>query len=149
VALTVGAALLATGALAGCSGSPTDPLGFAGCLVGSNGTIAIGVANTSEEALIVDAIELSESTGVEIVDRFIALDDEARDTAVRFDQSGREFFGGVDLDRQAIEPDAAAFVGVEVSRTGAAEGRVGGLIITVAGNGQAVPVTLDLRDSCD
>jgi len=149
VALTTAAALLVVVALAGCSGSPVDPLGFAGCLDGRTGTIAIGVANTSDEALVVEGVELSDASGVEIVDRFVAVDEEARSTAVRFEQTDREAFGGVDLDQVSIEPDAAAFVGVQIERTGAADGRVGGLVITVDGSDRNAPVTLDLRDSCD
>lgn len=137
------------GALAGCSGSPTDPLGLAGCLEGDTGTIAIGVANNSGEAIVIEGVELTESSGVEIIDRFIAIDEDARSTAVRFTDGGRETAGGVDLDQLAIEPDAAAFVGVEVARTGSADGRVGGLVLTVDGAEQSAPVTLDLRDSCE
>ena len=137
------------GALAGCSGSPTDPLGLAGCLEGDTGTIAIGVANNSGEAIVIEGVELTESSGVEIIDRFIAIDEDARSTAVRFTDGGRETAGGVDLDQLASEPDAAAFVGVEVARTGSADGRVGGLVLTVDGAEQSAPVTLDLRDSCE
>ena len=118
-------------AVSGCSGSPSDPLGeLSGCLEGESGTISVGVANTSGDALVVEGVELSASSGVEIVDR------------------GRDAVDGVDLDETAIDPDAAAFVGVEVVRTGGAEGRVDGLVITVDGADQAVPVTLDLLDSC-
>ncbi|WP_439564191.1 hypothetical protein [Microcella sp.] len=137
------------GTLAGCSGSPTDPLGLAGCLEGDTGTIAIGVANNSGEAIVIEGVELTESSGVEIIDRFIAIDEDARSTAVRFTDGGRETASGVDLDQLAIEPDAAAFVGVEVARTGSADGRVGGLVITVDGAEQSAPVTLDLSDSCE
>ena len=140
---------LLIGALSGCSGSPSDPLGgLSGCLEGDTGTIAVGVANTSGDALVVEGVELADSSGVEIVDRFIAVDEDARSTAVRFDLDGRDSLGGVDLAEQAIESNAAAFVGVEVVRTGSEEGRVGGLVITVDGDDRAVPVTLDLRDNC-
>lgn len=148
-ASTITLAIVAGAALAGCSGSPIDPLGLAGCLEGDGGTIAVGVANTSGDALVVEAIELSEASGVEIVDSFIAIDEDARSTAARFEPGGRESVGGVDLDQQAIDPGTAAFVGVEVVRTGAAEGRVGGLVLTVDGTPQTAAVTLDLRDSCD
>lgn len=140
--------LVAVLALAGCSGSPTDPLGLGGCLEGDRGTIAVGVSNTSGDPIVIEGVELSGSSGVEIVDRFVALDDEARSTAVLFDDGGRAAFDGVDLDQQAIDPDAAAYVGVEVQRTGSDPGRVGGLTITVDGSPQAVPVTLDLVDAC-
>lgn len=140
--------LVAVLALAGCSGSPTDPLGLGGCLEGDRGTIAVGVSNTSGDPIVIEGVELSGSSGVEIVDRFLALDDEARSTAVLFDDGGRAAFDGVDLDQQAIDPDAAAYVGVEVQRTGSEPGRVGGLTITVDGSPQAVPVTLDLLDAC-
>ena len=140
--------LVAVLALAGCSGSPTDPLGLGGCLEGDRGTIAVGVSNTSGDPIVIEGVELSGSSGIEIVDRFLALDDEARSTAVLFDDGGRAAFDGVDLDQQAIDPDAAAYVGVEVQRTGSDPGRVGGLTITVDGNPQAVPVTLDLVDAC-
>ncbi len=140
--------LVAVLALAGCSGSPTDPLGLGGCLEGDRGTIAVGVSNTSGDPIVIEGVELSGSSGVEIVDRFLALDDEARSTAVLFDDGGRAAFDGVDLDQQAIDPDAAAYVGVEVQRTGSEPGRVGGLTITVDGSPQAVPVTLDLVDAC-
>jgi len=147
--LAVGASAVLIVGLAGCSGSPTDPLGgLSGCLAGDTGTIAVGVANTSGSALAVDAVELSGSSGVEIVDRFIVIDEDARSTAVRFDTGGRDAVDGVDLDQLAIDPGAAAFVGVEVERTGGDDGRVDGLVITVNGTDQAVPVTLDLRDSC-
>ncbi len=140
--------LVAVLALAGCSGSPTDPLGLGGCLEGDRGTIAVGVSNTSGDPIVIEGVELSGSSGVEIVDRFLALDDEARSTAVLFDDGGRAAFDGVDLDQQAIDPDVAAYVGVEVQRTGSEPGRVGGLTITVDGSPQAVPVTLDLVDAC-
>ncbi|UTT62970.1 hypothetical protein [Microcella humidisoli] len=146
------AAALATAvmiaALAGCSGSPTDPLGLAGCLDSDTGTIAVGVANTSGEPIVIEGIELSDASGVEIIDRFIAIDEDARSTAVRFDEGGRDAFGGVALDQTAIDPDTAAFVGVEVARTGSGEGRIGGLVLTVDGTAQTAPVTLDLRDNC-
>lgn len=142
-------AALALG-LAGCSGSPTDPLGLGGCQEGDRGTIAVGVTNTSGEPIAVESVGLAEgSTGVVLVDSFLALDEAARDTAVLFDDGGRAAFGGIDLDRAAIEPDAAAYVGVEVQRTGAEPGRVAGLTITVDGAAQAAPVTLDLVDSCN
>lgn len=140
--------LVAVLALAGCSGSPTDPLGLGGCLEGDRGTIAVGVSNTSGDPIVIEGVELSGSSGVAIVDRFLAIDDEARSTAVLFDDGGRAAFDGVDLDQQAIDPDAAAYVGVEVQRTGSEPGRVGGLTITVDGSPQAVPVTLDLVDAC-
>lgn len=141
-------ALTTSAALAGCSGSPTDPLGLSGCLESETGTIAVGVANTSGEPIVIDDIELSDASGVEIIDRFIAIDEDARSTAVRFDEGGRDAFDGVALDQVAIDSDAAAFVGVEVARTGSAEGRVGGLVLTVDGTPQTAPVTLDLRDDC-
>ena len=141
--------LVAALALSGCSGSPDDPLGLGGCLEGDRGTIAVGVSNTSGEPIVIDAAALAEgSTGVVLIGTFLALDEEARGTAVLFDDGGRAAFGGVDLDRAAIEPDAAAFVGVEVQRTGTEPGRVAGLTLTVDGEPQGVPVTLDLVDSC-
>ncbi len=135
-------------ALAGCSGSQTDPLGLGGCLEGERGTIAVGVSNSSGDPIVIEGVELTGASGVEIVDRFLALTDDARDTAVLFDDRGRVTFDGIDLDQQAIDPDAAAYVGVEVQRTGSEPGRVGGLTITVDGAAQAVPVTLDLVDDC-
>lgn len=148
LAFATSAAVIAL--LTACSGSPADPLGgLSGCLAGEEGTIAVGVTNSSGEPIAIAGVELGGSSGVEIVDRFIAIDEDARDTAVRFEQGGRDALGGVDLGRASIDPDAAAFVGVEVVRTGAAEGRVDGLVITVDGTDQAVPVTLDLRDACD
>ncbi|MBX9719640.1 MAG: hypothetical protein K2X36_12495 [Microbacteriaceae bacterium] len=148
--LAVVASAVLLGTLTGCNnGSPANPLGLAGCLTGNTGTMTIGVANTTGSPLAVDAVELASSRGVEIVDRFIVIDEDARSTAVRFGVGGRDEVGGVDLNELAIDPDAAAFVGVEVVRTGADEGRVDGLVITVDGTDQAVPVTLDLRDTCD
>lgn len=147
-AAALAAAVVMTTVLAGCSGSPTDPLGLAGCLESETGTIAVGVANTSGEPIVIDGVELSDASGVEIIDRFIAIDEDARSTAARFDEGGRNAFGGVALGETAIDPDAAAFVGVEVARTGSGEGRVGGLVLTVDGTAQTAPVTLDLRDSC-
>jgi hypothetical protein len=146
VALAV--VVLSSTALVACSGSPTDPLGLAGCLEGDTGTIAIGVANTSGETIVIEGVDLSDASGVEVIDRFIAIDEDARSTAVRFDAGGRDAFGGQGLDQTAIDPDAAAFVGVEVARTGSGEGRVGGLVLTVDGAPQTAPVTLDLRDDC-
>lgn|GEM_PF-1751090 len=148
-AATVGVLGLALSALTACSGSPSDPLGFAGCLETTTGTIAVGVANTSGEAVVIDAVELSDASGVTVIDRFVAFDDEARSTAVLFESTGRDGLGGVDLNRAAIEPDAAAYIGLEVERNGAADGRVGGLVLTVDGSERTVPVTLDLRDACD
>lgn len=141
--------LLTLFALAGCSGSPTDPLGLGGCLEGTRGTIAVGVSNTSGDPIVLGDVTLAEgSTGVVVIDTFLALDEEARNTAAVFDVGGRAAFDGVDLRRQAIEPDAAAFVGVEVQRTSTEPGRVTGLTITVDGAAQGVPVTLDLVESC-
>lgn len=145
-------ALVAVGAitaLTGCSGSPGDAASeLSGCLESDTGTIIIGVTNSAGTALVVDAVELTNSAGVEIVDRFVAIDEDARSTSVRFFDGGRDSVGGVDLDLGAIEPDAAAFVGVEVARTGSADGRVGGLVLTVDGTDRPAPVTLDLRDNC-
>jgi hypothetical protein len=136
--------------LTGCSGSPSDPLGnLSGCLAGESGTIALGVSNTSGEPIAIEGIELLESSGVEIIDRFMAIDEDARSTAVLFELGGRDAFGASDLTESAIEPGEAAYVGVEVVRTGSAEGRVDGLLLTVDGEEQGAPVTLDLRDSCD
>ncbi len=153
VSLRLCAALVAVGALtalAGCSGGPGDAAAeLSGCLESDTGTIIIGVTNSAGTALVVDNVDLSDSTGVEIIDRFVAIDEDARTTSVRFVDGGRESVEGVDLDRGAIEPGAAAFVGVEVARTGTADGRVGGLVLTVDGTDRPAPVTLDLRDSCD
>jgi len=146
---TIGVLAFAVSALTACSGSPSDPLGFAGCLETTTGTIAVGVANTSGEAVVVEAVELSDASGVAVIDRFIAFDDEARSTAVLFESTGRDGLGGVDLDQAAIEPGTAAYIGLEVQRNGTADGRVGGLVITVDGSERTVPVTLDLRDACD
>jgi len=146
---TIGVLAFALSALAACSGSPSDPLGFAGCLETTTGTIAVGVANTSGEAVVIEAVELSDASGVTVIDRFVAFDDEARSTAVLFESTGRDGLGGVDLNQAAIEPDAAAYIGLEVERNGAADGRVGGLVLTVDGSERTVPVTLDLRDACD
>ena len=136
--------------LTGCSETPSDPLGnLSGCLASESGTIAIGVSNSSGEPIAIEGVELLESSGVEIIDRFLAIDEDARSTAVRFDIDGRDGVGGVDLDQSQIEPGEAAYVGVEVVRTGAAEGRVDGLLLTVDGGEQGAPVTLDLRDTCN
>lgn len=141
--------LLAAVTLTGCSGSPDDPLGLGGCLTSDRGTVAVGVSNTSGEPIVIGDVTLAGgSAGVVIIDTFLALDEDARDTAALFDDGGRAAFDGVDLDRAAIEPDAAAFVGVEVERTGSEPGRVAGLSIIVDGAAQSVPVTLDLVDSC-
>jgi hypothetical protein len=135
--------------LAACSGGPGDGGDLDGCLVGDRGTIAVGVTNTAGEPLAVSDIDLTEGSGIAVVDRFIALDDEARDTAVVFSTASREQFGGVDLDRGAIEPDGAAYLGIEVRRTGAADGIVSGLVVTSGGTPRSVPVTLVLTDVCD
>lgn len=141
--------LLATLALTGCSGSPDDPLGLSGCLTSDRGTVAVGVSNTSGDPIVIGDVTLAEgSAGVVVIDTFVALDEEARNTAALFDDGGRATFDGVDLDRTAIDPDAAAFVGVEVERTGSEPGRVAGLSIIVDGAAQSVPVTLDLVDTC-
>jgi hypothetical protein len=153
VSLRLRATLVAVGAIAaltGCSGGPGDAAAeLSGCLDGDSGTIIIGVTNTAGTALVVETIELTDSTGVEVIDRFVAIDEDARTTSVRFIDGGRESVGGVDLDRGAIKPGEAAFVGVEVARTGSADGRVGGLVLTVDGANRPAPVTLDLRDRCD
>jgi hypothetical protein len=153
VSFRLSATLVAVGAIAAltaCSGGPGDAAAeLSGCLESDTGTIIIGVTNSSGTALVVDSVELSDSTGVEIIDRFVAIDEDARSTSVRFFDGGRDSVGGVDLDLGAIEPDAAAFVGVEVARTGTADGRVGGLVLSVDGTDRPAPVTLDLRDTCD
>lgn len=134
--------------LAACSGGPGDS-GLDGCLAADRGTIAIGVTNTAGEALSVSAIELADGSTVDVVDRFFAADEAARETSVDFSTGGRDAFSGVDLDRSLIEPGEAAFVGIEVERVTAAEGVVTGLRVTADGTERAVPVTLVLRESCD
>lgn len=135
--------------LAGCSGSPLDGNPeLDGCIAGDRGTIALGVTNSAGDPLEITGIEIADGEGVEVIDRFIALDEDARSTAVRFDDGGRDALGGVELDRESIEPDAAAFVGIEVARTGAAEGRVNGVTITTAERSTTAPVTLVLLDDC-
>ncbi len=141
--------LLSLAVLAGCTGSPLeDNPELDGCIVGDRGTIALGVTNSAGDPLEITGIEIAEGEGVEVIDRFIAPDEDARSTAVRFDDGGRDALGGVDLDSESIEPDAAAFVGIEVARTGAAEGRVNGVTITTAERETTAPVTLVLLDDC-
>lgn len=136
--------------LAACSGAgPGETDDLDGCLATDRGTIAIGVTNSAGEPLTISAIEVVEGSGIEVIDRFIALDEHARDTAVVFVSGGRDQFGGVDLDRAAIEPGAAAFIGIEVERTGPAEGLVAGLLVTADGTERPVPVTLVLGGPCD
>lgn len=135
--------------LAACSGGPGDTSELDGCLAADRGTIAIGVTNTAGEPLSVSAIELADGSTVEVVDRFFADDEVARDTSVDFSTGGRDAFGGVDLDLSLIEPGEAAFVGIEVERVTSAEGVVTGLLVTADGTERAVPVTLVLRDTCD
>ncbi len=139
----------AVSVLTACSGGPGGTSELDGCLAADRGTIAIGVTNTAGEALAVSAIELADGSTVEVIDRFFAVDESARDTSVEFSTGGRDAFGAIDLDRSAIEPGGAAFVGIEVERVTAAEGTVTGLIVTADGTERAVPVTLVLRDTCD
>ncbi|MDO9591156.1 MAG: hypothetical protein Q7J04_08455 [Microcella sp.] len=146
--VTIAGSLGLLAALGGCSGPGSVTGEFDGCLVGDRGTIAIGVTNSGGETLTISAVTVADGSGIEVADPFIALDDEARDTPAVFTSGGRDEFGGVDLDRAAIEPGGAAFVGIEVHRTGAADGLVAGLVVTVDGAQQRAPVSLALRDSC-
>lgn len=137
-------------AVTGCS-NPTpaeQQAALSGCVEGERGTIVLGVTNSAGDPLEIVDVELAASEGVEIIDRFIAPDEEARSTAVLFDDGGRDAFDGVDLDAEAIEPDAAAFVGIEVRRTGAGEGMVEGVTVVTEARTTTAPVTLELRDSC-
>lgn len=135
--------------LAACSGPGPDGNGeLDGCLLGDRGTIALGVTNSSSDPIAISAIDLGESTGVAVTDRFLAVDDDARETAVIFSDRGRDAFGGVDLDRAALEPGASAFIGIEVTRSGPGESRVGSLVVTTDGTQQGVPVTLVLGEPC-
>lgn len=135
--------------LAACSGAGPEGTGeLDGCLSGDRGTIAIGVTNSSGEPIAISDVDLGESTGVTVTDRFLAVDDEARETAVVFSDRGREAFGGVNLDRAPLEPGASAFVGIEVARSGPGESRVSGLVVTTDGAQQGVPVTLVLGGPC-
>ena len=136
--------------LAACSGvGPIANGELDGCLAADRGTIAIGVTNTAGEPLAISAVDLADGSTVEIIDRFIATDDEARETAVVFSVGGRAEFGGVDRDQASIDPGGASFVGIEVERVSAAEGTVTGLLVTADGTERAVPVTLVLGGSCD
>lgn len=136
--------------LAACSGpGPGGPGELDGCLPGDRGTIALGVTNSSGDPIAISDVDLGESTGVTVTDRFLAVDDDARDTAVVFSERGRDAFGGVDLDRVALEPGASAFIGIEVARSGPGEARVGSLVVTTGGTQQGVPVSLVLRAACD
>ncbi len=136
--------------LAACSGvGPIANGELDGCLAADRGTIAIGVTNTAGEPLAVSGVELAEGSTVGVVDRFIATDDEARDTAVAFTVGGRGEYGGVDLDRASIDPGSAAFIGIEVERVTAADGVVTGLLVTADGTERTVPVTLTLGGTCE
>lgn len=148
-AIAVGAVIATVAVLGGCSGPPPDQNAeLSGCLVGDRGTLALGVTNSAGEPLAITGIELAESEGVAVVDRFIAIDPEAQATPVLFESEGRSAFDGVDLADASIEPGAAAFVGIEVERTGAAEGSVNGVIITTADRETTAPVRLVLLDDC-
>ncbi|MBA8847947.1 hypothetical protein [Microcella alkalica] len=153
-AIAVGAVVAVVAVLGGCSGPPEDQNAeLSGCLAGDRGTLALGVTNSAGEPLAITGIELAESEGVEVVDRFVAIDPEARATPVLFDAapsgtSGRSAFDGVDLTDASIEPDAAAYVGIEVERTGPAEGVVNGVVITTEERETIAPVSLELRDYC-
>ncbi len=134
-------------ALAACSGPPEDdPL--AGCLAGESGTIALGVVNSSGDDLVIEAVELGAASGVEIIDRFLVVSDDARTATVEFTTDGRAGYGAGDLDSAVIAPDEAAFVGVEVDLTGSEPGSVDGLVVTSGGRAQAVPVRLELGADC-
>ena len=134
--------------LTACSGiSPGG--GLDGCLDSDRGTIAVGVTNTGDEPLRVSGVAVTEGSGVEVVDQFVALSEQARDTAVLFSTGGRDEFGGIALDRATIEPGASAYIGIEVERTGSGEGNVNGLTVTADGTDRGVPVSLVLRDSCE
>ncbi len=135
--------------LAACSGGPGGTGELDGCLAADRGTIAIGVTNSAGEALSISSIDVADGSTVDVIDRFFATDENARDTPVDFSTGGRDAFGGIDLDRSLIDPGAAAFVGIEVERITAAEGVVTGLLVTADGTERTVPVTLVLRDSCD
>lgn len=148
--VSIVASVIVAGLLGGCSGSALEEnADLNGCIEGDRGTIALGVTNSAGEPLELTGIEIADAQGVEVLDRFIALDEDARATPARFDEGGRDAFDGVDLDAEAIEPDGAAFVGIEVARTSDAEGRVGGVVITTAGRETTAPVTLVLLDDCD
>ena len=148
-AIAVGAVIATVAVLGGCSGPPPDQNAeLSGCLVGDRGTLALGVTNSAGEPLEITGVELAEAEGVAVVDRFIAIDPEARATPVLFESEGRGAFDGVDLGDERIEPGAAAFVGIEVERTGAAEGSVNGVVITTAERETIAPVRLVLRDGC-
>lgn len=134
--------------LTACSGAGPGG-GFDGCLDSDRGTIAVGVTNTGGEPLRISAVAVTEGSGVEVVDQFVALSEQARDTAVLFSTGGRDEFGGVALDRATIDPGAAAYIGIEVERTGSAEGSVNGLTVTADGTDRSVPISLVLRDDCD
>lgn len=137
-------------AVTGCS-NPTpaeQQAALSGCIEGERGTIVLGVTNSAGDPLEIVDVELAAAEGVEVVDRFIAPDEEARSTAVLFDDGGRDAFDGVDLDAESIEPDAAAFVGVEVRRTGAGAGRVDGVTVVTESRTTTAPVVLELRDDC-
>lgn len=135
--------------LAACSGGPGGSGELDGCLGADRGTIAIGVTNSAGEALSITSIDLADGSTVDVIDRFFATDESARDTPVDFSTGGRDAFGGIDLDRSLIDPGEAAFFGIEVERITAAEGVVTGLLVTADGTERTVPVTLVLRDSCD
>ena len=135
-------------AVAGCSGPPEDdPL--AGCLSADTGTIALGVVNSSGDDLVVDALELGGASGVEIIDRFLIIDDSAASATVEFGTSGRAGYGAGDLDSAVVAPGESAYVGVEVTLTGAEPGSVDGLVVTSGGRAQAVPVRLALGADCE
>ncbi|UYN83635.1 MAG: hypothetical protein KIT89_13340 [Microcella sp.] len=143
-------ALALTLPLAACSGAGPDGSGdLDGCLSGDRGTIALGVTNSSNDPIAISNIDLGESQGVAVTDRFLAVDDAARETAVIVSDRGRDAFGGVDLDRAPLEPGASAYLGIEVARSGPGEARVASLVVTTDGAQQGVPVTLVLGEACD
>lgn len=145
--LAFATAALAALVLAGCSGPPEDdPL--AGCLEGDTGTIALGVVNSSGDDLAIEAVELGNASGVETIDRFLVVADDARSATVEFGTQGRAGYGAGDLDATSIAPGDAAFVGVEVALTGTDSGSVDGLVVTSGGRAQAVPVRLELGADC-
>jgi len=102
---------LALASLVGCSGSPTDPLGLGGCLEGDRGTIASASAtppatrSSSRASSSADPPASRSSTASSPSTTRPAAPPSCSTTG------GRAAFDGVDLDQQAIDPDAAAYVG--------------------------------------
>lgn len=147
--------LACAGLLAGCATGPVIAEALDGCRVvasGQVGSVALGLVNTSNEPITIDAIAPQQLEGGTVVDQwFVRTEAEPDPVIVDGDRADVEAGGAdpTDLAGTVLQPEEAGYVAIAIRRDGRADALLEVVDITTDSETVSGPVRLLLTDSCE